>query len=82
MKIKLLTFILLIITFAGCKKNDILEYPINFYGDKIVVQSKTRLFSKNGEIKDPAKIADFTAGLEEFSDAILATDAAKKTPLY
>lgn len=81
MKIKLLTFILMVIAVAGCKKDDTVTYPINYYGDRIEVQSKTRLFSKNGEIKDPIQIAEFTAGVEQFSDVIPEASAVEKNVL-
>jgi hypothetical protein len=61
-------FILLVALIAtGCKKEEIIEYPVNFYEDRIEVKSATRMFTHTGEIKDQAQIAAFIKDVPYFN---------------
>lgn len=53
-----------IATLTSCKKDNtetLVVFPLSLYGEKIEVAAATRMFTKNGEIKDPQMIAKFTA---------------------
>ncbi len=52
---------------SGCKKEDKpVVFPLRLYAEKAEVSSSTRLFAKNGEIKDTKKIAEFSANSAYF----------------
>lgn len=54
---------------TGCKKEDddrSVVFPLQFYTEKAEVSSSTRVFTKDGEIKDAEKIAKFPANSAYF----------------
>lgn len=61
-----------IITFSACKKDDTEKeptFPLGFYTERVESITDIRLFTKDGEIKSPKKIADFARKIEFFSNS-------------
>ena len=58
---------IVIVGFNSCKKeDDTAIFPLEIYVTKLEVSSATRLFTKDGEIKDAKKIARFVEKSESF----------------
>lgn len=58
---------IVIVALNSCKKDDDATiFPLEVYNSKIEVSSATRLYTKNGEIKDAQKVAKFVEKLDVF----------------
>ena len=68
--LKFRTLILLsivVVALNSCKKDDDATiFPLEVYNSKLEVSSATRLYTKNGEIKDAQKVAKFVEKLDVF----------------
>jgi hypothetical protein len=89
----LLLFTLITLAITSCKKKDEkpVTYPISFYTERIEVVSNTRMFTQEGEIKDPQQIASFTANQDYYfkaennsfaKDELYATLTSKETASF
>ncbi len=68
LKLRILAILAIaIVGVQSCKKgDDSIIFPLEVYGTKVEVSSATRLFTKDGEIKDARKIAKFVDKSEYF----------------
>jgi hypothetical protein len=58
---------IIFICLTGCKKNEKpVVFPVALYAERIEIASSTRLYTKDGEIKDPQKVAMFVKDLVVF----------------